>query len=493
MVFSILLLTLFTSLSYLSLAFLISNDILEIGTVDQFCSVIFISGIVITCLTIIAAALVSFFLSRRISRPISELVKATQAVSKRNFGQHIKIRSYREIEELISSFNYMSEQLRSFQGETKRHNQSLEKIAREKVRELSCIYRIGREVSSTLELNKVLDSIVRRTTEVLNLKVCTILLREGSASDKLKVWRGQGINLKRIEKQTIRAGEGISGWVWNKKEALLVKDIEQDNRFIGREKEKYYTGSLISAPLEAEGKVIGVINGNNKVNGGQFKGDDLLLLKEIATESAIAIENALLYKSLKEVYVHTISALASALEAKDHYARSHSEHVTQYAVAIAQELGLPASQVEVIRQACQLHDLGKIGIHDYILNKSGKLSVEEWEEIRLHALRGAQILRPIGFLKEVAELVKQHHERYDGKGYPSSLDGQNIRLGARIMAVADAFDAMLSERPYRKALGLAQAITELKTNSGTQFDPDIVKVFLKILENNPDLVKSLNS
>ncbi|MBL7085463.1 MAG: HAMP domain-containing protein, partial [Candidatus Omnitrophica bacterium] len=201
LVFSILLLTLFTSLSYLSLAFLISNDILEIGTVDQFCSVIFISGIVITCLTIIAAALVSFFLSRRISRPISELVKATQAVSKRNFGQHIKIRSYREIEELISSFNYMSEQLRSFQGETKRHNQSLEKIAREKVRELSCIYRIGREVSSTLELNKVLDSIVRRTTEVLNLKVCTILLREGSASDKLKVWRGQGINLKRIEKQ----------------------------------------------------------------------------------------------------------------------------------------------------------------------------------------------------------------------------------------------------------------------------------------------------
>ncbi|MBU3933616.1 MAG: HD domain-containing protein, partial [Candidatus Omnitrophica bacterium] len=284
-------------------------------------------------------------------------------------------------------------------------------------------------------------------------------------------------------------GQGISGWAWKNKEALLIKDIGQDSRFIGRKKERYYAGSLICVPLEAKGKIIGVINGNNKTNGESFKQGDLLLLREIAAESAIAIENALLYKNLKEIYVHTISALASALEAKDRYMRSHSENVTTCAVAIAEELGLSASQIEVIQQACQLHDLGKIGIHDYILNKKGKLSPEEWDEVKLHSLRGAQILQPIGFLGEVAELVKEHHERFDGKGYPHSLAGRDIRLGARIMSVADAFDAMVSERPYRKALSLPQAMAELKANSGTQFDPDIINVFLKVLQTRPDLAK----
>lgn len=195
------------------------------------------------------------------------------------------------------------------------------------------------------------------------------------------------------------------------------------------------------------------------------------------------------YKNLKGIYMHTISALASALEAKDHYTRSHSENVTKYAVVIARELDLPAAQIETIREACRLHDLGKIGIHDYILTKPGKLSPEEWEEVKLHSLRGAEILQPIGFLKTVAELIKQHHERYDGEGYPLRLAAQNIRLGARIMAVADAFDAMISERPYRQALGLPKAIAELKENSARQFDPKIVKLFLTILEKEPNLVK----
>lgn len=489
LVLSLLVLILFISASYLLFLFQISNNILTVQTDQQLFRLILFSGLAITFLAIIAALSISFLLTRRISRSINEIIKVTQAISKMNFDHQIKIRSYSEIEELISSFNHMVEQLKNFQQTTKRRRQDLEKIAREKTKELSYIYRIGQEISSTLELDGVLDTIVQRTSEILGLKTCVILL-VNQADQKLEVLRAAGINLKKIKRQILRRGEGISGWAWDKRDSLLITDVDQDSRFIARKREKYYAGCLISTPLEAKGKIIGIINGNNRVNGELFREEDLLLLKEIATESAIAIENALLYKNLKGIYLHTISALASALETKDRYTRSHSENVTKYAVAIAEEFGLPISQIEFIRQACQLHDLGKIGIHDYILTKKGNLSPEEWDEIKLHSLRGAQILQPIDFLNEIADLIRQHHERFDGKGYPYNLSGQNIHLGARIMSVADAFDAMISARPYRKALSLSQAIEELKANSGTQFDPGIVKVFLKLLEANPELIKA---
>ncbi len=481
------------SLSYLFFLLQLLNSITQITTINKLRNIILLFWVVITSLAIIGALLIAFLLARRISKPLSELNKAIQAISKSNFNQHIKHRSCAEIKELVSNFNHMSEQLKSSHEQSKRRNQDLQHIVKERAKELSYIYKIGRDISSTLELDDVLDIMVKSTGEVLGLKICTILLVKETSADRLEVVRAQGINLKKIEQQTIKQGEGISGWVWDKKSSLLLNDIDQDSRFIGRNKERYYTGSIISVPLELKGKIIGMINGNNKINGELFNENDLLLLKEIATESAIAIENASLYKSLKDVYLHTISALASALEAKDHYTRSHSENVTKYAVAIAEELGLPAAQLEIIQQACQLHDLGKIGIHDYILRKTGRLSREEWDEIRLHSLRGAQILQPIGFLKDVAVLIKQHHERFDGKGYPHGLSGQHIQLGARIMSVADAFDAMISERPYRKALTLPQAKAELHDNSGKQFDPGIVKVFLKLLETKPGLPKKSNA
>jgi len=486
-----LILILFTSISYLFFLFQTSSDVLKPQSLAKLRTLMLISGIAITISAIVGLIIVSFFLTRGITKPISALVKATQGITKRNFDQRIKVRGYAEIQQLVSSFNHMVRELKIFKQETKKRHHDLEEIARERTKELSCIYKIGRDVSSTLELNEVLDTVTRSTIEVLDLKICTILLVEEIMGNRLKIARTKGINSRKLMKQSIEIDEGISGWVWRNKEAILLKDIDQDSRFIHRKKERYYTGNLMSVPLELKGKIIGVINANNKLSGKSFRQSDLLLLKEIAAESAIAIENALLYKSLKEVYVHTISALASALDAKDHYTRSHSENVTRYALAIAEEIGLVPAQIEIIRQACQLHDLGKIGIHDYILSKTGKLTAEEWKEIRMHAIRGAQILQPIGFLREVADLIRQHHERFDGKGYPYNLNGQQIQLGARIMTIADAFDAMTSERPYRGALTLSQAIAELKVHSGKQFDPGIVKIFLHVLENKPSLLKGL--
>ncbi len=165
--------------------------------------------------------------------------------------------------------------------------------------------------------------------------------------------------------------------------------------------------------------------------------------------------------------------------------------VAKYAVAIAEEMEFPADRIELIRQASHLHDIGKIGVHDFILLKPDKLTDEEWEEIKLHSVKGAEILAPlVVFLDGVIDMVKQHHERYDGKGYPGHYRGGQINMGARIMAVADAFDAMLSGRPYKKPYSKKKAIEELRENSGKQFDPKIVDAFLEVLTKEPELIQN---
>lgn len=195
------------------------------------------------------------------------------------------------------------------------------------------------------------------------------------------------------------------------------------------------------------------------------------------------------YYKMQSAYMATVKALAKAIEAKDHYTCSHSENVTKYAVAIANEMGFSPQDIEILIEACQLHDLGKISVHDGILNKRGKLTPQEWEEIKLHSLRGAEILKPLAFLEDVTILIRQHHERYDGKGYPDGLKAEEITLGARVIATADAYDAMTSERPYRKAFSKEEAVFRLKQDMGTQFDPQVVKAFMEALKKDPMIIK----
>ncbi len=197
-----------------------------------------------------------------------------------------------------------------------------------------------------------------------------------------------------------------------------------------------------------------------------------------------------LYENLRVTYLHTIKVLAQAIDARDHYTHSHSENVLKYATAIAREMGLSAKDVETIGDACQLHDLGKIGVEDNILGKVTALTETEWTQIRRHPVTGAQILKPLTFLNDVIELVRQHHEHYDGSGYPDGRRGEDIPQGARIIHLADAYEAMRSARSYRKIpLTKEAAIQEIKRNSGTQFDPGVVEAFLQVLDKiDPDRI-----
>jgi diguanylate cyclase (GGDEF)-like protein/putative nucleotidyltransferase with HDIG domain len=188
---------------------------------------------------------------------------------------------------------------------------------------------------------------------------------------------------------------------------------------------------------------------------------------------------------LPPAVVETVTSLALAIDAKDHYTQGHSQKVSAYAAMIAQELGLPQEQVEEIRLAALLHDIGKVGIPEIILNKSGPLDASEWETMKTHTDLGAKILEPLQAMNGIGKMVRHHHEFYDGTGYPDRLEGENIPHGARVIAIADAYDTITSERTYKKARTPEDAFAELERCAANQFDPAIVRVFVETMRRAP--------
>lgn len=231
------------------------------------------------------------------------------------------------------------------------------------------------------------------------------------------------------------------------------------------------------------------------------KVDQLLLLVESGLKSVEQmriigdinqkLENA--YADLKSAYKGTMESLRLAVDAKDSYTKNHSDRVSYYSVLLAKALNLPEDEVELIRDGGLFHDIGKIGIPDAILQKAGKLTDDEYHDIKNHPSIGEHILKPAKIFDNIIPMVKHHHERYDGRGYPSSLKGEDIPLCARIVCIADSFDAMTSDRSYRPRFTLYKALDELKKCKGTQFDPTLVDLFVpEILNNKEQIEKDLN-
>ncbi len=213
-----------------------------------------------------------------------------------------------------------------------------------------------------------------------------------------------------------------------------------------------------------------------------------LLVREVKDNRKLQLLNknlANIYAKLERAEIDTITVLIRTEEAKDPYVRGHSKRVAKYSLAIAKDMKLARREQRVIERAAILHDLGKLGVMDEILKKPGKLDDEEQKIMRKHPRDGVEILKPLDFLSREKDIILYHHEWYNGEGYPDGLQGEKIPLGSRIISVADAFDAMNSERSYRKCLPRRAIITELKKSSGTQLDPQIVKVFLKLIKDNP--------
>ncbi|WP_457553092.1 HD domain-containing phosphohydrolase [Desulfobacula sp.] len=238
--------------------------------------------------------------------------------------------------------------------------------------------------------------------------------------------------------------------------------------------------SLMVVPMKIRDKIFGVASAFSFQKDKHFNEKDIYYMSFIAQKAAAAIENIALYENIYENLFSTLYAFVATLEVRDLYTRKHSTRVAKYARSIAEEMGCTEEELDIIHFAGSLHDIGKIGIRDDILLKPGRLTGEEYEKIKEHPLIGADIIGKLGLWDREMVIIRHHHERFDGEGYPDGLKGDEIPKLSRILCVADSFDAIDSDRAYRKKRGKNKVLDIIKENSGTQFDPEVVKAFLKV-------------
>ena len=392
--------------------------------------------------------------------------------SGKNFAQTLKQKN----DELAQAKKKLEELSNKLEDKVKLRTNELKKSKDR----LSILYQISRSISSTLELDNILKIILNFSVKISGANRGSVMLLD-EKKNIFFIKAAYNLSKKIIREVTFAKDEYTIGWVVKNKKPLYIKDLEKYKSFSKKEEIDYKLTQLLTIPIIIEGEVKGVINLDNNTS---FATDTISLLKSFSEQAAVAINNARLYQKIQDSYFEIVKALAQAIEAKDPYTHGHSERVMEYAVQIAQKLGLPEEEIESLRYAAILHDIGKIGVRGIVLNNPNGLTDEEYDEIKKHPLVGESIIEPIELLQPIRPLIRHHHEWYNGKGYPDGLSGENIPLGARILVVADAYDAMKFDRPYRKALTEETVARELRQGSGTQFEPKIVEVFLEKLKQN---------
>jgi putative nucleotidyltransferase with HDIG domain len=353
---------------------------------------------------------------------------------------------------------------------------------------ISLIEKLSETIIVSLDLNQMAEEIVKTAARMFNAEIAVLLLLD-EKTNTLNAVAGIGLEEGLAKSIHIRNGEEISGTAAKYNEIKIMNDFNAQTRFLSLKNDACYRDSLASIPITFKNQVLGVLNVSNRRTKEPFSSIDAEILKIISLQSAVALQNFRLIKEQQQHYLDTIITLANAIDARDPYTYRHSNNVTRYSVRISEELKLPLKIVEDVKYASLLHDIGKIGIKDQILLGAGKLTEEEFSQIKSHPGKGEEIIKSLPFLQEAARMVRHHHEYFDGKGYPDGLKGERIELGARILKVADSFDAMTTDRLYHKALGLDEAANELERKKGADFDPEIVDVFVAILKKEPQLLK----
>ncbi len=360
--------------------------------------------------------------------------------------------------------------LLSYQAESELEKRSLASETLNKYKEITLLYDIVEKISSCLDTKEVARLVIEEARRVIRLSSVSVLLLN-KETDMLELVAEYGH--EQDTSTTVSRGVGIAGSVWASGRAEIVNDVHSDPRFI---ESAVALSSLMCAPLKAKDAVVGVIKlGNDQMV--TYTAEDLKLFTTLASLAAVAIENASLYEQLKDAFYTTVYTLAETIEKRDPYTGNHTKRVMEYSLAIGKTLGLPEDDMARLQLGAVLHDIGKIGVRDSVLLKESSLTDEEFEQIKMHPAFGEEIISRISQLKSAIPGVRHHHEKFNGRGYPDGLAGDKIDITARIIAVADSFDAMTSNRPYREGLSLDAAFEELRKYSGSQFDPEIVDAF----------------
>lgn len=352
-----------------------------------------------------------------------------------------------------------------------------------RIRRFNTLMEVSQEINRISDLHQLLDKIMEAAKVVMRADASSLFLLDEKANE-LYIESAQGEAGAQIKQIRLPVGKGIAGWVAQKGKADLIPDAYQDNRFNPDfdKKTGYRTKSIVCVPMKFKMKTVGVIQIINALDKEAFEEDDVPYMEALAGQAAVAIENVRLYASNKELFLNVIMALVKMIDQRHAFFNGHSLRVAKYAVGMGKILGLPPDTIEKVQVCAFLHDVGRTQIPDSILAKPGALTPQEMEFIKRQPLFGAKFLQGIKMLEYAVPAVLYHMEHFNGKGYPKGVGGEQIPLIARILNVANCFDAMTSPRPYRQPMDKQAARGKISSGAGSQFDPLIVKAFLGAFE-----------
>ncbi len=412
-----------------------------------------------------------FWLARPMFQAILKMNRRVNEITTGQLEGTVEVAEANEIGELARTFNRVTGELRDKIDELE--------ASREQVKRL--LARIGSAIMSYEGIDHLLSLIMENTVDALNAQVGSLLLLDGEKHElQVKTaWSKDG-QPRQPAATPIKLGEHLAGWV--AKEGRTLRQAGGLGALGLAEATGAAPGLVLGVPLRLRDQPMGVVMVFRGDGARPFSDDETSLMENIGSQIAVAIENYRLNLDVERTYIETIMALALAVEAKDAYSAGHSKRVGYYATQIGEVMGVDREMLKLLNPAGTLHDIGKIGIKDEVLLKPSPLTPEEEQLMQQHSVIGEAIIRPIRSLSKVASLVLHHHERYDGSGYPSGLKGEEIPLGSRILSVADTYDAMATDRPYRKRLPADVIKSELRRQAGSQLDPACVEAFLNVLE-----------
>jgi putative nucleotidyltransferase with HDIG domain len=421
--------------------------------------------------SIIASILIGYVILKVTMKSLVAIIHKARELSHSQLPEESDHINGDEISELARTFNRVTHEL----------EKKIEELESSRALIKRLLSKIGSAIASYEGIDNMLGLIIENAAVALEADMGSLMLIDGEKQE-LQVKSAWVRNTEEVKTASMKLGEGIAGWV--AKESSITRGSGSAAALGFLDSEHHSKESaVLCIPLNIRDKTIGALSMLRQDHNKQFSEDDEVLLVNIGSQVAVAIENYRLNLDVERTYLETVTALALAVEAKEPYTAGHSRRVGEYAVKIAEGMGADEATKKVLQQGGVLHDVGKIGIKDELLLKADELSMDEKRIMQQHSIIGEAILKPLRSLEKVGELVRCHHEKYDGSGYPSGLKGDQIPLAARILSVADAYDAMMTDRPYRKKLNYQEAKEEFCKFAGTQFDPKVVAALMHILDD----------
>ncbi|MGD2098899.1 MAG: HD domain-containing protein [Desulfobacterales bacterium] len=423
-----------------------------------------ISFTAIIFLTLMVVLWLSIMTIRKNLVPISALKEGAQRIAARDFSEPVKVASHDEFKDLAIVFNEMADALDH------------------KFKTLSAKAKIDRVVASTFDSDEITRATVSRIADCVDCRICGISLIESSESKMNQAFYSFKSDRYRILTETVSLTPHERRVLGAHPKYLMLETNDPGPHYLPKNLQLQLPNLLI-LPVWVKENLAAILwlVGNQSE---QFTVEDITLARQLADQVAVALSNSNLIAELQEMNWGALQALARAVDAKSAWTAGHSERVAKLALKMGKAINLSSDALEDLQRAAFLHDIGKIGVPVAVLDKTSKLDDEEFRIIKRHPGLGAKIIEPISAFKAITPMIAQHHERFDGKGYPAGLAGEEIHQGARILAVADVYDAISSDRPYRKGMLIEEALALIQSEAGGQFDPVMVKALLEVIAKN---------